>query len=684
MDSKILHVPYSEWYLNIENPPKEGDYDYEDFWQKQERLCKEGCMVGGVFINPYLYWHLNFWKADVDYIDENGKIQQGYLPPRLRDNEWVVFSAIWEAEKIGEMGQKGLSVGGIRRGGKSIISSSYIAHGATFDEGSQNIIAGLNAPDIKLITDKLDKGLNHLPSYFKWQKLESNWKVGVTLGVLAKNGDKFPFSQILIRNLDNGNNEEALAGTKPRKLLLDESAKHKHLKALQAAFPGFTTPYGWSCSPITLFTGGNAEVFQDAKELFMNPDAYNFLSFPHKDKPTVKHGLFLDATYRLEGKYDSTLADYLGQPNNEELRVIPMQVSDPEKSLKITNEIIEQRRLSGDTDSYLKEVMYYPIEVEDIFVSSSTNFFNKEAIKKQIQFIEDNKIQGSFIELFHDGEKIQWKHSTKKPIPEYPTPKGCNTDAPIVVWEHPTTEGDKFWYKYTGGLDSYLRDGTTVHSDSLGAVYIFKRTVNITGDGFQDMLVASYVARPESKDYFQDQARLLIKYYNAFTLVENDELSFIDYMKHKNDAHRYLAPAPAWTKTLTPYSTQKADFGVSRAADKTQAFLENLAKTYLDEIVHQELDSQGSVVSEKLGVSRIYDKPLLQEFLTYERGRNADRYVAFTLALAQANDIDINLNPETKKKNDELIKSLYEKKAGRRTFSRPVKNSLTSKKKIRR
>ncbi len=672
MKKDILNVPYRDWYLNVKNPPKKGDYNYKSFWEKQERLCTEGCMVGGVFINPYLYWHLNFWNTEVDYLDEDGKPQQKYTQPKLRDNEWGFFNGIWEAEKQ----QKGIAVGGIRRFGKSVGEASYISHGLTFDEDSQNIVAGLNAPDIKLITDKIDKGLNRLPEYFRWTKLESNWKVGVTLGVIEKDGTKYPFSQLLIRNLDNGNNEEAIAGSKPRKLIIDEGAKGSFLKGLQAAMPGFTTPYGWTCSPIVTFTGGDVTKFADAKELFTNPDAYNFLPFPHKDKPNVTHGLFFDATYRLEGKVDSNLADYLGQPDNKELKVIPIQVSDPVKALEITNSIIEQRRLSGDTDSYLKEKMYYPINVEDIFISSSTNFFNKEAIKKQIQFIEDNRIQGSFVELYHDGEKIQWRNTDKKPIPEYPTPKGCNTDAPVVIWEHPDSEGDKYWFKYTGGVDSYLKDGTTVHSDSLGAVYIFKRVVNITGDGFQDMLVASYVARPESKEYWQDQTRLLIKYYNAFTLVENDELSFIDYMKHKNDAHRYLAPQPAWLKALTPWSTQKSDFGVSRSSDKAQSFLENLAKGYLDEVVHKEVDESGSVIKEVLGVSRIFDKPLLQEFLTYERGKNADRYVAFTLALAQANDIDVALNPETKKKNDDKIKSLYEKKAGRRTFSRGVKNSL--------
>ncbi len=58
-----------------------------------------------------------------------------------------------------------VNIVGIRRFAKSVLEASYIAWGATFDENSQNIIAGLNAPDIKLITDKIDKGLNFIPDY---------------------------------------------------------------------------------------------------------------------------------------------------------------------------------------------------------------------------------------------------------------------------------------------------------------------------------------------------------------------------------------------------------------------------------------------------------------------------------------------------------------------------------------
>jgi len=82
----------------------------------------------------------------------------------------VLSNEITRAEKE----QKGLCIFGIRRFSKTTFESSYVAYGATFDENSQNVIAGLNAQDIKLVTDKVDKGLNRLPEAWKWQRIEDN------------------------------------------------------------------------------------------------------------------------------------------------------------------------------------------------------------------------------------------------------------------------------------------------------------------------------------------------------------------------------------------------------------------------------------------------------------------------------------------------------------------------------
>ena len=175
----LHNIEYKDWFINQKRIPDEASDEYRAFFNFHKELCMNGCMMDGQYINPFLYWHLNIWHTEVDTIDEYGRINQKYANPLLRDNEWLVTNEIDRAHKE----KKGLVILGIRRFAKSVIEASYIGQGATFDENSQNIIAGLNAPDIKLITDKIDKGLNFLPKAWRWQRVEDNWKNQVTLGI---------------------------------------------------------------------------------------------------------------------------------------------------------------------------------------------------------------------------------------------------------------------------------------------------------------------------------------------------------------------------------------------------------------------------------------------------------------------------------------------------------------------
>jgi hypothetical protein len=588
--------------------------------------------MNGVYINPFLYWHLNVWHTEVDVIDERGRISQKYANPLLRDNEWMVTSEIDRAQQE----KKGLVILGIRRFAKSVLEASYIGWGATFDENSQNVIAGLNAPDIKLITDKLDKGLNFLPEAWRWQRVEDNWKNQVTLGIKTKSGERIPFSQILIRNLDEGNNEEAIAGTKPRKLIIDEIGKGNFLRGFQAAVPGFTTPYGWGCSPILTGTGGDMKRFMDAKSLMFDVDNFNFLTYQNEKDEKRIHGLFISHKYRMEAKEESTLGAFLGEPEGSDIHEVRMLVSNEEKAKQITESNLERLKKAGDRVAYLKEKMYYPMEVDDIFLNEDTNIFDIEAAKRQKARLINQERTGTPVILFHDGEKISHEFTDKQPITNFPLKNTDLKDAPVVVYEFPLENPP--YGLYVAGVDPY-RQGQAAYSTSLGSVYIYKRMHDITGEKYQDMFVASYCARPDKKETWEEQARLLIKYYNARTLCENDDISFIEYMKAKGDAH-YLEKQPEWLKEVVPGTTVKREYGVHRSADKIRDYLHNCLKKYMEAVVYQEKNEDGDIIKEVTGVSKIFDPVLLEEIIQYNDQGNFDRIVAAELAIAQALKMD--------------------------------------------
>ena len=647
---EIQHIDYSDWFLNQKRIPDKESEEYDMFFEFHKELCTNGAMMNGVYINPFLYWHLNIWHTEVDVMDERGRIAQKYSNPLLRDNEWLVTNEIDRAHAE----KKGLVILGIRRFAKSVIEASYIGWGATFDENSQNIIAGLNAPDIKLITDKIDKGLNFLPEAWRWQRIEDNWKNQVTLGIKTKSGERIPFSQILIRNLDEGNNEEAIAGTKPRKLIIDEIGKGSFLRGLQAATPGFTTPFGWGCSPILTGTGGDMKKFMDAKSLMFDVNNFNFLEYNNQKDENRIHGLFISAKYRMEAKEESTLGAYLNEPKSSDLYNVPMLVSNEEKAIQITNDNLEKLKKAGDRIAYLKEKMYYPQEVDDIFLNEDTNIFDIEAAKRQKIRLLQQERTGTPVVLYSEDGTIKHEFTDKQPITNFPLKNSDQKDAPVIIYEFPIENPP--YGLYVAGVDPY-RQGKSEYSSSLGSVYIYKRMHDITGEKYQDMFVASYCARPDKKETWEEQARYLIKYFNARTLVENDEISFIEYMKSKGDAH-YLERQPQWLMEVVPNTTVRREYGIHRSSEKIRNYLHSCLKNYMEEVIYTEKDEEGNVTKELQGVGKIFDPVLLEEIIQYNDSGNFDRIIAAELAIAQA----LKMNPIMGKvggSGDERIASMF-------------------------
>jgi hypothetical protein len=657
---ELQSIDYKDWFINQKRIPDKESQECKPFFDFHRELCLNGAMMGGTYINPFLYWHLNIWHTEVDIIDSYGRIAQKYANPLLRDNEWLVTNEIDRAQQE----KRGLVILGIRRFAKSVIEASYIAWGATFDENSQNIIAGLNAPDIKLITDKIDKGLNFIPEYWRWQRIEDNWKNQVTLGIKTKSGERIPFSSILIRNLDEGNNEEAIAGTKPRKLIIDEIGKGNFLRGLQAAIPGFTTPYGWGCSPILTGTGGDMKKFMDAKSLMFDVDNFNFLTYNNAKDDKRIHGLFISHKYRMEAKEDSTLGTYLNESASSDLHNVKMLVSNEDKATEITNKDLERLKKAGDRIAYLKEKMYYPQEVDDIFLNEDTNIFDIESAKRQKSRLLQQERTGTPVILFSGEKGIEHEFTDKLPISNFPLKNSDLKEAPVVIYEFPIDNPP--YGLYVAGVDPY-RQGKSAYSTSLGSVYIYKRMHEISGEKYQDMFVASYCARPDKKETWEEQARLLIKYYNARALCENDDISFIEYMKAKGDAH-YLERQPEWLKEIVPNTTVKRDYGIHRSAAKIIDYLHTCLKKYMEAPIFVEKNDAGEVIREVLGVNKIFDPVLLEEIIQYNDQGNFDRIIAAELAIAQA----LKMDPIMGKiggTGDERVASMFKKKRGNILFT---------------
>ena len=144
-------------------------------------------------------------------------------------------------------------------------------------------------------------------------------------------------------------------------------------------------------------------------------DNFNFLTYNNSKDDKRIHGLFISHKYRMEAKEDSTLGAYLNEPAGSDLHNVKMLVSNEEKATQITNDNLERLKKAGDRIAYLKEKMYYPQEVDDIFLNEDTNIFDIDSAKRQKFRLLNQERTGTPVVLFHDGEKIAHEFTDKCP-----------------------------------------------------------------------------------------------------------------------------------------------------------------------------------------------------------------------------------------------------------------------------
>jgi len=639
---------------------------YIDYWTKEKERCMNGFYLadGAIHVPGRLYFHTVYWKIAMYVELPNKKKVRKIETPLLRDIDWDIFN---DLERCNEEG-KFYPLVGSRDFGKSVIAGSCAGHQYTFYSNSECVISGGAANYIKLATDKIEDGLLNIHSIFKKQRLVSDWKKEIKAGWKDKSSNlpnpKSSNSKILVRNYQAGTDTMAANGTRPSFHLIDEIGTLPNLIGCIKDSDGCWWSGGGnkpSCLVMLCGTGGDMEVGAEAAEVFYHPYSYNMLEFENEWEGGGKIGRFIAATRaKMAYKEPKTLAEYLGI-DHPDLQNITILVSNEERALREWWEPEYDKAVkSGNSKTILKFKAYWPLKPSDSFLVLTHNDFNVEAAKAQQTRLRDLGVTGTPVKIFHNGEKIVHEFSDKPFITEFPV-KTQDTDAPIQIWEFPV-EHPPFGL-YVAGVDPY-RQGEAEYSDSLGVVYIYKRMHGISSEKYQNMFVACYAARPQSKEKWNENARNLIKYYNARTLCENDEMSFIDFMIARNDGH-YLEDQPEWLKEYVPNTTVKRKKGIHRSATAIRNFLDGTFKSYLDEIIDIEKDENGSIIKETTGVSRIPDPMLLEEITKFSKDPkhkvNTDRVIAAELAVALAYKLDPVIGAVGSDKTDPRMQSYYAK-----------------------
>jgi hypothetical protein len=293
-------------------------------------------------------------------------------------------------------------------------------------------------------------------------------------------------------------------------------------------------------------------------------------------------------------------------------------------------------------EDYQLRISQHPRNIEEAFAHRSVSIFPPHLVAAQQRRIEEKEYAYEFLDISTDENgKPVVKQSNKQPIKEFPISKktedktGC-----LVVWERPIK--DPTFGQYYASIDP-VSEGKTTTSDSLCSIYVMKAPVEVTkvtGTETEtyiepDKIVAAWCGRFDDLNKTHQRLELIIEWYNAWTVIENNISLFIQYMISRKK-QRFLVPKSQimFLKDLGANANVFQEYGWKNTGTLFKQHLLNYAIEYTKEELDIQTKTDGTIVRTTYGIERIPDPMLLQEMQEYAPGVNVDRLVSFSALVA--------------------------------------------------
>ena len=352
---------------------------------------------------------------------------------------------------------------------------------------------------------------------------------------------------------------------------------------------------------------------------------------------------------------ESTLVDKEGTIGVTGL-FIPEQWSMPPYIDQYGNSMVEEAlealeteftRMKKELDpaAYQLTVSQQPRNIEEAFATRKVSVFPPHLVAKQMQRIQDKEYSVEYLELSRDAEgKIVDKPSRKIPIMDFPISKKTeDKEGVICIYERPVKNPQ--FGMYYASVDP-VGEGKTTTSESLCSIYVYKNPVEVIKDDGngkvtstleRDGIVASWCGRFDDLNKTHERLEILIEWYNAWTIVENNVALFIQYMISKKK-QRYLVPKDMilFLKDIGANRNVFQEYGWKNVGTLFKGTVLSYGIEYLKEEIDHETKPDGEIVKTFYGVERIPDIMLLKEMQAYRDGLNVDRLVTFCALIAFA------------------------------------------------
>lgn len=375
---------------------------------------------------------------------------------------------------------------------------------------------------------------------------------------------------------------------------------------------------------------GDLDQCDPMKEYILHPDENGFYGVESNlldsDGTIGRIGLFIPEQW--------SMPPYIDQYGNSKVQ----------EALEALEEEFARMKKELEPAAYQLTVSQQPRNIEEAFASRKASVFPTHLVSKQLQRIGDKQYPVEYLELSRDAEgRIVDKPSRKTPIMEFPISKKTeDKEGVICIYERP--HKNPTFGMYYASVDP-VGEGKTTTSESLCSIYVYRTPVEVIKkdrDSLshsleRDAIVASWCGRFDDIKKTHERLEIIIEWYNAWTLVENNVSLFIHYMMERKK-QRYLVPKSMmlFLKDIGANKNVFQEYGWKNVGTIFKGTILSYGIEFLKEEIDHETLPDGTIVKTTYGVERIPDPMLLKEMLAYRDGLNVDRIVAFCALVAFA------------------------------------------------
>ena len=640
--------------------------DFTIYWNDQKEKCREGVIFYG--------------KKNVFYVTRDYYMWLNFLPIFDKEEKKYGFAKVRDAqyhmalyELLAELHYRHAAILKKRQIASSYFHMAKIINQFWFEEGS---ICKIGASLKDYINDKgswkfLEEYKTFLNEHTAWYRPTSPskillWEQKIEVTINNRKTHKGLMSKIQGASFEK-NATTGVGG--PCTYFFHEEAgiAPKMDQTFEYIRPAMTSGMMTTGMFIAAGSVGDLDQCEPLKQMILNPEGNDIFAVETNlmdDKGTIGScGLFIPEQWSMPpfiDKYGNTLID---------------------EALKAIKEEREQWKKDLTPEQYQLRISQKPIDIAEAFAYRQESIFPLHVISKQLKKIEEKEYSYEFIKLERDKDGIAFSNTDKLPISKFPVDKKMeDKSGSLVVWERPIKNPP--FSMYYGSIDP-VSEGKTTTSDSLCSIFIYKNPVEVTKEtaaGLErftegDKIVAAWCGRYDDINKTHEQLELIIEWYNAWTLVENNISLFIQHMIARKK-QKYLVPKQqiVFLKDLGSNNNVFQEYGWKNTGTLFKSHLISYAIEFIREEIDQEFNKEGDVMNSKLGVERIPDKMLLIEMSQYFPGLNVDRLVAFSALIAFAKLQQANRGYIKRKEKDKSVDSLEKPQKMYKLNMRPFKN----------